>query len=213
MLRLRASGMSGRASWERPKPWSGCGVSAPDRDLAAGRRRPCSIALPPDNDDGGVVLMRLPDGRDRGEQCGSDRLGPLASVLLNKVQDGMLAQRLDAIAGKNDNVPRLQSKGLARAIDELNLRAGDGGAQIVPTWISARLFPTHLARGGQPVDLRGQRMVGIKQLDAPCAHEKQRAVANADPLQAGRGEGGGNQRAAHAVQRRVVLNPAGNCLI
>ena len=46
-------------------------------------------------------------------------------------------------------------------------------------------------------------MILIQQRDLALAYKKQRTVADAHPLGAGGPEGDADQRAAHAVQRRI----------
>src|SRR6185436_4031709 len=65
----------------------------------------------------------------------------------------------------------------------------------------------------QLVDLRRQRMVLVEQHDLAAPDQEQRAVADADPFDAGRAEGGADQRATHAAQRRVLIDLGGNGLV
>jgi hypothetical protein len=58
-----------------------------------------------------------------------------------------------------------------------------------------------------------QRMVLVEQHDLAAADQEQRAVADADPFDAGRAEGGADQRATHAAQRRVLIDLGGDGLV
>src|SRR5262249_54561742 len=152
----------------------------------------------------GVILVWFAHSLDGANDGASDRGGPIISIRLDYAGDLARLEGRDAIARQDDIVTRLEREWLTRNVKQLDFITGHGLAQHVTTRIVPRFPGRNLAFHNHALQLGRQRVILVEDGDLAPTKEKERTVADADPLHAVRSERCAEQSRPHASEQRVL---------
>jgi hypothetical protein len=177
---------------------------------ASARRRSIPATSPSPaayDDDGRIVLSGNLLGEDCIDQPFGHRCRRRMAMATDDVGEFIVAERTYAVARQHDPVARAQLQRRAVHVDEVDARAGKCGAQRMPVEMGFGFARRADVLARLLVEQGPERMVGVEADDLGETVEQQQGITNTGPAHPRRIDPRGEQRAAHAAQRRILLDP------
>ncbi len=152
-----------------------------------------------DDGDDGVVLLGVVGVQDGLEQLRGDGGGHRPGRILSRCRKSPRRAGSGFIGCDEDDVVLLQFQRGGGLVDEVDLAAGEGGAEDGFQGVAGGDVGVERAGFYHFIKHGAEGVVFVQAGERACAPEVERRIADAAPLDAARGDGGGDQGGARSL--------------